>query len=285
MKLGQTTVVTVGYNSAEVIGTMLDSVPEYVPVVVVDNASTDTTVDVVQSKRPTAKIVSMSENEGFGRACNLGAENVATRYILFLNPDASLKPNALEELEEAASENGNLAAANPMILNGKGNARLKTSSVMHLPKDLPKPQLEKPSQMPVLMGGAFFVRTEVFDAVGGFDPGIFLYHEDHDLSLRIARNGGQLWHIPTAVVTHVAGTGAKRSIKTARFKGFHMARSRVYVVSKDGAKAAWLRTLVTSILGLIAPHNLLSARRRAKYLGQIQGAWSARQDKGKYQPE
>ncbi|MEL6618253.1 MAG: glycosyltransferase family 2 protein [Pseudomonadota bacterium] len=278
-----TTVVTVGYNSALVIGTMLRSVPAGVPVFVVDNASTDDTVAVAQAARPDATVIRMPENRGFGRACNAGAADAETEFLLFLNPDAALKPGAIDALEQAAGDTPDFAAANPMILNAKGRGRLKTSSKLRLPNGLPAPRLDAFSEMPVLSGAAFFVKTAAFQAVGGFDPGIFLYHEDHDLAVRLARTQGRLWHVPGAVVTHIGGTGTARSPDAARFKGYQMARSAVHVLSKEGKFAPLPRVLLAAVLGFVAPINLLSKRRRAKYVGQIQGAWSARRDTGTYQ--
>ncbi len=61
-----------------------------------------------------------------------------------------------------------------------------------------------------------------------------------------------------------------------------MARSRVYALAKHGRPLPWLRTFAAAFGGLVAPHNLLSARRRAKYLGQVAGAWSALTDGGAF---
>lgn len=278
----RTTVITVGYNSSSVIGQMLASLPDDTPVVVVDNASSDNTVAVARTARPAAKVFENLENCGFGRACNQGAAGATTPYLLFLNPDATLAAGALGALEEAGNTLPDFAAANPLILDSRGRGRLKTTSPLRLHRSAPPPKLDTLSEMPVLSGGAFFVNRKAFEAVGGFDPNIFLYHEDHDLAVRLVRAGGRLWHVPKAVATHIAGTGTARSPQSARFKGFHMARSRMYVLSKQTQRFAFLRTLGPAIFGLILPHNLFSRRRRAKYIGQIQGARSARRDKGRY---
>lgn len=279
----QTTVITVGYNSAAVIGPMLSSLPKGTPVVVVDNNSTDETLRVVKQTTPDAAMVTTEQNHGFGRACNLGATYAATDFLFFVNPDVVLEPETISALEQAARSLPDFAAANPLIKDAKGRARIKTTSVFPLP-DLPAPKRDEISEVAVLSGGALFVTSAAFKNIGGFDPAIFLYHEDHDLARRLAMAGGRLWHIPASVVTHSAGTGTARSPKVAAFKGFHMARSRYYVLSKITPRTALLRTLGPALLGLLLPFNLLSQRRRAKYLGQIRGAWSARSDKGVYRP-
>lgn len=200
-----------------------------------------------------------------------------------MNPDARLAPGAIEALENAAARLPNFVAANPLILDAKGRGRIKTTSALPLTK-VPTPHLDQDSALAVLSGAAFFVSTQAFHAVGGFDPAIFLYHEDHDLAVRLVENGGGLWHVAGATVTHVAGTGSARTSQTAAFKGYHMARSRYYALSKHAPRGAFLRTMGPALLGLLAPFNLLSSRRRAKYTGQIHGAWSVRTDKGIYDP-
>ena len=137
----------------------------------------------------------------------------------------------------------------------------------------------------MLSGGALFLRRAAFDSVGGFDPNIFLYHEDHELCWRLREAGHTLWYLPQATVVHAAGTGTARSPQMALWKGHHMARSRVYVMTKTGQRGAVWRTLLRAGLGALSPVNALSKRRRQKYLGQIIGALSARKDGGVFRQE
>ncbi|MEL7184430.1 MAG: glycosyltransferase family 2 protein [Pseudomonadota bacterium] len=279
----RTTIITVTHNSAAVIGTMLASVPPDTPCVVVDNDSTDGTLATL-ADADRATVLPAPGNVGFGRACNLGARHATTEFLLFLNPDAALMPGALPALEAEADARPDLGAANPAVEDGRGRVRLKMSSVLPVPA-LPRPPLEKAGQMPILSGGALFVRRGVFDDLGGFDENIFLYHEDHDLSWRIAQAGHTLWHLPAARARHIAGTGSARSPAMARWKGYHMARSRYYVLEKTRPGHGFRRTFLPACLALLAPINFLSARRRQKYLGQIAGALSAPKDGGVFDPK
>ena len=279
-----TTVIVVGFNSADVIEGLLNSLPSGTQTIVVDNASSDQTISIAKAVAPRAKVVRLSRNEGFGRACNLGAEIATTPFLFFVNPDVRLTTGTITSLENAATQLPHFVAANPQILNAKGNGRIKTSSILSL-KQVPHPQFAVDSELAVLSGAAFFVRTRDFHAAGGFDPNIFLYHEDHDLAVRLVANGGSLWHVSDASVTHEAGTGSARSAATAFLKGYHMARSRHYVLSKYNRRLAFLRTFVPAVVGLGVPFNLLSARRRAKYQGQIKGALSSFSDCGVYSPK
>jgi N-acetylglucosaminyl-diphospho-decaprenol L-rhamnosyltransferase len=276
----RTTIVTVAYNSAAVIDEMLSSIPEWTPVVVVNNGSKDGIAQIV-AKYQNCSLMSLQTNQGFGRACNAGAANVTTEFLMFLNPDARVLPDAIETLEDFADQHPQLGAANPAISDAKGRVRLKMSSPLPVPT-MQRPALDEAGPMPVLSGGALFVRRAAFEAVGGFDPAIFLYHEDHDLCLRLVHAGFVLWHVPQAKAVHVAGTGSARTAEMAAWKGYQMARSRVYVLNQAVPKSGFRRTFWPAVIGLLGPSNLLSKRRRAKYLGQIKGAFSARQDGGRY---
>lgn len=277
----RTTIVTVSFNSAAVLPTMLASVPAGTPVIVVDNASSDTSADIATARGAT--LVRMERNEGFGRACNAGARLAETDFLLFLNPDAALETGALSALEDAADAHPKASAFNPKILTRAGASDFKRRSVL-LPRSswLPRGVPDQLIETPVLSGAAFFCRRACFEQVGGFDPAIFLYHEDDDLSIRMAKACGPLLFVPEAVVRHMAGHGSARSAETARFKGFHMARSRYYAQARHGLARPWLFGFLGSAAAMLAPHILFSRRRRAKQLGQIAGMWSARGDGGAY---
>ena len=279
--LSEVTIVTVAYNSAGVLPRLLGSIPPGVPVVMVDNGISDDSADL--AAKAGATVVRLAENEGFGRGCNAGAAVVATPFLFFVNPDARLEPECIDALLEAVARYPDASAFNPRIVNPSGRVELKRRSAL-LPRSewLRGVTPADDQQLPALTGGALFVRRDCFEQVGGFDPAIFLYHEDDDLSIRLRRDCGPLYFIHDAVVQHDAGHSSGRSPTVARFKGLHMARSRVYAMAKHGRPFGLARTLGSALLNLILPHNLLSARRRAKHLGLVAGAWSARRDGGAY---
>ena len=169
----------------------------------------------------------------------------------------------------------------PLIKNASGNPRLKMSSIIPC-KNLPRPRINQFGEMPILTGGALFVRRKIFEEIGGFDPNIFLYHEDHELCSRIVKMGHSLWHVPSAVAVHIGGNSSERSSKIAEWKGYQMARSRYYVLIFL-PKSSIPRTFWPAIFGLINPINFLSKRRISKYIGQLRGTLSAREDKGVFQ--
>ncbi|KFE34027.1 glycosyltransferase family 2 protein [Thioclava atlantica] len=265
------TIVTVAYNSEEVLPQMLASVPADVPVIVVDNASRDAAATKTIVDKAGGQYLRSEKNLGFGGGCNLGAARADGDFLLFLNPDARLEEGALEALLAAAERYPDCVAMNPRIKGRNGRAYFKRRSVL-LPRDayLPRGWPDTDREVPVLTGAAFFVRRSEFDAVGGFDEKIFLYHEDDDLSLRLAQRG-KLFFVREAVVFHEEGHSSERSVEGARFKARHLGRSRVYALRKHGRPHPFLGSFLAALGQLLSPENLLSRRKRAKQVAFLRG--------------
>jgi GT2 family glycosyltransferase len=266
MKLqDQVTVITVAYNSEGVLPSMVSSVPLGVPIIIVDNASRDKSVLRQIAERPGASLIELEDNKGFGVACNIGAAAARTEFLLFLNPDAVLREGCLECLIDAARRYPYVAAFNPRITNEDGTLHFKRRSNL-LPRRewLSRKGPAAEGELPVLVGSAIFIAKSKFDTIAGFDPQIFLYYEDDDLSLRLRKEVGPLVFVPQAEVMHQGGSSTARSVEVARIKGYHLGRSRIYAVKKHSK--GWGRTLavVDALLGAISPLVVLSKRKRAK---------------------
>ena len=274
------TIITVCHNSLSVLPTMLKSIPKGVPTILVDNASSDTTSLQTLARDHNATLLLNADNVGFGPACNQGAAKAETEFLLFLNPDAELQPGALDALCEAAQRHQEASAFNPRILDSKGRQSFRRGS-----KIRPKERLKGPipicdREVSVLAGSAIFCRRALFEKIGGFDPAIFMYHEDDDLSLRL-REQGPLMYCHKAEVVHLSGHGSPRSPQVAAFKAYYSARSRAYTLDKYGHPWPMLNTLGAALLRLIGPDTLFLKRKRAKNLGYLKGAMSAWKDGGR----
>lgn len=263
------TVISVCYKSDNVILDMVESVPNSTPIILVDNGRTNDFSSLTQNRE--VSILSLEENIGFGRGCNAGAAIATTDWLLFLNPDAKLMDGAILALLNAASRYHGAAAFNPRITNSDGSPYFKRRSwLLPRKKYMPRGWPKRDAQVPVLSGAAIFVSRANFNAVGGFDPNIFLYHEDDDLSLRLEKLGA-LMFIHEAVAIHVSGHSSGRSPEIARFKAFHMARSRIYTGRKHGKPFTISFSLIHALTLLLSPAVLVSKRRRAKALGFFSG--------------
>jgi len=266
------TIVTVSYNSLTMLSGMLNSLDAGQPVVIVENGPNDHAEVAALAAQCGARPIINDQNEGFGPACNRGAAVATTEFLLFLNPDTRLDGGALSALVAAADTFPHTVAFNPMLTDERGKSGFKRRSVL-LPKSawMKREEPSEPTVVPVLSGAAFFVRRADFEAVGGFDPRIFLYHEDDDLALRLRAERGGLMVVPAAKVMHAAGQSTKRSPAIAALKAFHMGRSRVYTVRKHGVAYGRTRALTQGMLAAIAPDAWLSSRRRAKSWSFLKG--------------
>lgn len=275
-------IVTVCYNSMAVLPDMLTSVPDGVSVVLVSNAGEDADSPLAElSREHGAKLIVNARNTGFGVACNQGASEQDTEFLLFLNPDASLAPDALDELLKAADRYHDAVAFNPRIASPSSAPLFKRNS--HLfPRShkMPRGWPETDTEVTVLSGAALFVRRDAFERVGGFDPAIFLYHEDDDLALRLRKDEGKLMFIRDALVTHLEGRSSVRSPEIAALKAWHMGRSRVYATRKHDRPVPFLRALHSAVRQLVSVQVLFSKRKRAKQVAYLRGVISAFTDGG-----
>lgn len=268
--LSTVTVVSVCFRSDKLIRELVNAIPEQTPIILVDNGNTNTFADLPTDRN--VRIVKLRYNVGFGRGCNAGADIVQTPWILFLNPDAKLNPGAIEALIEASVQYPSAIAFNPRIYNDDGSPYFKRRSWL-LPRRsyMKKGWPTGDAVVSVLSGAALFVSKRSFDSIGGFDPNIFMYHEDDDLSLRLA-SLGELRFVRNSTIVHSAGHSSGRSPEIAKFKAYHMAQSRIYAGQKHHIRFAKTSTLLQGCRLLLSPQIFFSARRRAKAIGFLQGA-------------
>ena len=221
---------------------------------------------------------SNSENLGFGRACNQGAAQADTEFLFFVNPDAELFPDTLDHLLAAADAHPEASAFNTRIVKGDGSLFFKRRSKL-IAKSLwlGREAAEQDGEVPVLSGGALLVRKTAFEQVSGFDPKIFLFHEDDDLSLRLKDQCGTLRYVFDAQVRHLLGHSTERSANTAALKAWYMGQSRVYGARKHAIPNAFGVAFGDALLQLMSPLTLLSKRKRAKHWAYLRGVIAARQ--------
>lgn len=275
-ELSRATIVTVCFKSDEVVSKMLGSVPSSTPVILIDNDSKDTSKLETLASDFEAILVKNFENKGFGTACNQGAALAKTEFILFLNPDTELFGCTIDRLLEAADRYPEASAFNPSFGNVSGRSNIKRNSpLISFTERIPRGRPDKDRKLPVLSGAALFIRREAFEEVGGFDPGIFLYHEDDDLSRRLIAQCGPLYFVRNASVTHLGGRSTPRNPETAALKAWHMGRSRVYVMKKHNRPFPQTQPLISALVQVCSPAVLFSARIRAKKFAFLKGVLSA----------
>ena len=262
-------VIVVTYNSASVVLDAVRSIDRRAEIVVVDNASMDETIALLQDS--DVRLIKNDRNVGFGHACNIGAAQCQRPFLFFLNPDARLRADALEWLIRAATARPQYAAFNPRILTPDGNQFQRKMSRL-LPPEL-NAKLSAPlcrdRDIEILSGAALFCRRDAFEAIGGFDENIFLYCEDDDLSLRFRQVGMSLGYIHDAIVEHVGGASAAVTPELAELKAYHLMRSSRYAMRKHAIVFERRHQLFQCALKFAGGLLALDRYQQAKYRGYL----------------
>jgi GT2 family glycosyltransferase len=270
------TAIVVTYDSARVLPDCLVAIMgQGASVIVVDNASSDASTDIAIAMG--AKVLRNAANEGYGRANNRGVVAAQTPLVLIANPDLVLAPGSIEALLAAAARWPDAAMFAPRILEPSGRVFFQPRSLLS-PPHLNAASVSIPEGdvcAPFLSGACLLIRRDVFLALGGFDPEIFLFYEDDDLCCRMRRAGHALIHVDAAMAMH--GRGRSSAPKPGhRFNArWHLAWSRAYIADKyglpTGALASFIENAIKTAGCLLTLNRDLIARAAGSTAGSF--AW------------
>jgi N-acetylglucosaminyl-diphospho-decaprenol L-rhamnosyltransferase len=249
--------VIVSWNSAadlpRALGSLAGAIAE---AIVVDNASDDASAEVARGLH--ARVISNPRNLGFARAANQGLRAARTPLVLLLNPDAELRPGALQALVDAVGSRPRVAVAGPRTRNEDGTIQVSFG------RDL-TPAVERRQRRLVLgverrdpavlrevedstsreqtpdwvSGACWLARREALESVGLFDEGYFLYEEDADLCRRLRASGWEIVFTPAAEIVHRKGRSADRSAGLAQ-REYDRSHLRYYRKFNGGLQTSWL---------------------------------------------
>jgi len=281
-------VIVISWNTRELLAECLSSIEASgagldIETVVVDNGSLDGSAEMVRTRFPAVRLIANADNRGFAAANNQAIAATDAPYVLMLNSDARLSPDALRTLLarlDAAPRAGVIGAQlrspsghfqhsyarfpsfiqETLILSGFGRA-LRGA---WYPSE--GPETDRPAAVEGWVGGAcMLARRVALEAVGGFDEGYPLYGEETELCYALRRTGWEIWYEPAAVVIHHGGASTKRiaDVREAR-----LYRGRLRFFRKHyGRRAA--RLLAAEIYAFTVPKIVLHGALRAVSGGRI----------------
>lgn len=211
------TVIVLNYNGLKHLKdcfsslTQTDYPAERLELMLVDNASTDRSIEYIQTHYPQVRIVCTEENVGFGSGNNLGAREATGQYVVFLNNDMWVDTQFIRELVKAIQSAPDVVCAGAKILNWDGTRFDFAGSAAHFAGYAYQVGMGKPFTpdqfaeiQPILFacGGAMMIDRQVFLNVGGFDDDYFAYYEDLDLGWRLWLLGYRVLFTPDAIAHH-----------------------------------------------------------------------------------
>ncbi len=249
-------IVIINWNSYEVTEmTILSlhntSFKEY-DIILIDNHSTDGSLEKLEATFKEITILKSNENLGFAGGNNLGIQYAIDhgyKYTMLLNNDVEVESNFIEPLVERLEGNSHIGAVQPLIYFHHDRSVIWNAGCKFNPwlgisisngynqRDEGQKERFKEKKIDWITGCAFMVKTEILAQIGGLNSQFFIYYEDVDLSFRIKEVGYQLAYVPKSVIYHIAGVSHKSKEKTK--EGFispkvHYlnSRNRIWVLKK-----------------------------------------------------
>jgi GT2 family glycosyltransferase len=279
-------IVVVTFNSAEHIGACLRSIAgadiaARLTTVVVDNDSTDRTVEVIRSSHADVRLIANRSNRGFAAACNQGIRAGSGELVLLLNPDAQLLPATLRQLAGYMDRQPRAGIVGPRLVRPDGSLQPDASATGRFPSfrqalfeytrlgrmwpDSPWNReyfltgADRLASRPVAMlqGACFLFRRSLLDDVGAFDERFFLYFEETDFCKLAADRNWQAHYVGEAAAIHLGSQSSPARRPSAR----HFIRSLYAFHHKHyGLREAAL------LWAILAPYHALRSLRLAALL-------------------
>lgn len=259
----------------------------YAPIecLVVDDASTDTSPEIVEREFPEMRLIRRSQNGGFALAANEGMRQAAGQIVALLNNDAAAAQSWVEEIVGAFGRHldaGSVASKmvlwdTPNVINSAGDVFLRSG----VPDSrgvwqIDRGQYQREEEVFGASGGAAAYRRDMLEDIGLFDERFRMYCEDVDLAFRAQMRGYRCIYAPRAVVRHrLSATGG------GPLASYQCGRNFVWLLARDLPRAAWRRhwpAILATQLGF-AWNALIHAREpaaRARLRGQLAGILTMR---------
>lgn len=221
---GLVSFIVINYNGGNVVGDCIQSIfNQYynkIEVIVVDNNSSDTSLQELTKNFHKIKIISLKENKGYAGGINEGLKVATGEYIVVMNNDLILDKKIIEEILKRKEEGDifgvkNYYYSHPKVLWSAGTSLnriiMKGRLVGNREKDLGQYDHQPFKQ---IVGSFMLIKRKVFDKIGGFDEEFFCYYEETEFQERAARNGFKILFVPRATllhhVAHSSGGGANK---------------------------------------------------------------------------
>ncbi|MCL5104332.1 MAG: glycosyltransferase family 2 protein [Armatimonadetes bacterium] len=223
-------IIIVNWNTRELLLRCVESIRQSIKglsheIIVIDNGSTDGSVEAVRARFPDAHLIANDTNLGFAAANNLGLEKATGEIVLLLNPDTTVPPDAIGSMLDFLSGHPEVGIVGPRLVGSDGEPQISsfgmfpsvTEAALHALRiwriaprsSLAKRFLVRPEEgedwayAAHLLGACLLMPRKVIDEIGGFDEGFFLFLEETDLCCRARKAGYKLAYYTGASIVHL----------------------------------------------------------------------------------
>lgn len=266
-------IVILNWNGAKLLQQFLPNVLENslgngIDVIVVDNASTDNSLEVMKSSFPDVRTISFNHNFGFAGGYNEALKLIDAEYYLLLNSDVEVSKGWLHPLISALDTNSTVAAVMPKIISYKHKTHFEYAGATGGYMDRygypycrgrlfnvveeDKGQYDSMAEVFWVTGCCMLIRSSVFHKVGGFDSDFFAHQEEIDLCWRMKSRGYKLLCLPQSVVYHVGGASLAVGNPHKTYLNFRNNLLLLYknLPEKDLNKTIFIRYILDGIAGV-----------------------------------
>ena len=218
-------VIIVNYNGKELLQKCLESLFKIdynnFEVILVDNNSTDGSMEFVTKSYPNIIVVKLDSNKGFAEPNNVAAKISKGKYLLFLNNDTVVTPNFISEMVKVMETDKKIAVCQSLLLKPDGSVDSSGDFIDHLGVVYnSKTKIDEIREVSSARGASMLVRSDIFEKLDGFDQKFFITFEDVDLCWRSWILGYRVLIIPTSIVYHEGGITIKKIKSEIAFHGF-----------------------------------------------------------------
>jgi len=297
-------IIIVNWNTRQLLADCLGSIAAHVcglsyDVWVVDNGSTDGSVELLNTEFPSVRLIQSAVNLGFARANNLAMTQSQGQTMLLLNSDALVTPGAVQALLQVANTSPRTGIVGACLLNPDGSFQASYTNFPTLWREFlilsglgrqqygswyPSHDADEangPQIVDYVEGACLLVRRSALKEVGGMDEGFFMYAEEVDWCYRMQVHGWQVWYQPQAKIIHLGGAS---SVNRRTRREADLYQSRVRFVRKhygDVSAFALKAMIVVFTLAKIATHGVvrfLSGNRRGRPVVSLRELTTALRD-------
>jgi len=245
-------IIIVNFNDKSHLENCLPSIEENaqtmeVEILLVDNNSSDGSQEFITQNYPQVKLILNEENVGFAKANNRGFRESKGEFLLFLNTDTVIQPNALSLLLEELRASPRVGAIGPALIRGENAYQVSFGRRVSFASEVFQKfflnpfyifrlkNVRRKKEVGWLSAACFMIRREVLEDVGLFDENFFLYFEDIDLCYRIRKEGWNLLFFPQVRVFHRGGASTGQDKISSRFE---YRRSQLYFYQKHNSRVS-----------------------------------------------